>query len=127
MESKNENIIIKSKMLDDADLSNVNGGAGDSENTNPPKYKVGDIVFMVINQPKPGTDDVYIVTVQCQITSDAYKGFYGWGQWCYDCIILAQDAVYEGCPLLAGRNETEVEQNCFDFGAKYKQENGITF
>ena len=127
MEKNNENNNFKLKMLDDSALDNVNGGAGQFEDTNPPKYKVGDILYMVINQPKPGTDDVYIITVQCRITSDAYMPVTGWGMWCYDADIIAQDAVYEGCEILVGRHETAVQQNVFDFGAKYKYENGIKF
>mgnify|MGYP002512721592 CR=1 FL=1 len=89
------------------------------------KYKLGDIAYIVINQWNPTTEIVKIITAQCQITSEPYKGFLG--MWCYDAVILAQDAVYDGYPSLVGRQEREVKEPVFDGAARYMSENGISF
>ena len=122
MENKNENVLFELKKLDDADLNTVTVGTNTGD---APKYKLGDIAYIVINQWNPTTEIVKIITAQCQITSEPYKGFLG--MWCYDAVILAQDAVYDGYPSLVGRQEREVKERVFDGAARYMSENGISF
>ena len=122
MENKNENVLFELKKLDDADLNTVTGGTNTGD---APKYKLGDIAYIVINQWNPTTEIVKIITAQCQITSEPYKGFLG--MWCYDAVILAQDAVYDGYPSLVGRQEREVKERVFDGAARYMSDNGISF
>lgn len=122
MENKNENVIFKLEKLDDTDLNTVTGGTNTDD---APKYKLGDIAYIVINQWNPATEIVKIITVQCQITSEPYRGL--WGMWCYDAVILAQDAVYDGYPSLVGQQEREVKECVFDGAARYMDENGISF
>lgn len=122
MGNKKENVIFELKKLDDADLNTVSGGTNTGD---APKYKLGDIVYIVVNQWNAVTEIVKIITVKCEITSEPYKGF--WDTWCYDALILAQDAVYDGYPLLVGRQEREVTESVFDGAARYMSENGISF
>lgn len=123
MENKHPDItIFDQKKLGDDDLNNIVGGTNTEDL---PQHQKGDIVHIVVNQAHEHTGMVKVITLQGQIVSEPYRDFLN--HWCYDVLILAQNASYDGYTSLVGETMTDITDGIISGAAGYMAENGITF
>lgn len=118
-----ENVtIFDQKKLGDDDLDTIVGGTN-TEDT--PQHQKGDIVHIVVNQNLEQTGIVKVITLQGEIVSEPYRDFLN--QWCYDVLILTQNAFYDGYASLVGETMQNITDGIISGAASYMAEHGITF